>query len=429
MGYSNYSDEKEEKSKLLEDSTFENSGFEFKERVNYIPSHGEHFDPNSEVSKNIRKMNIELNKDNPNFRYDVKVTEEDCYMVQTSSEQTVIETIPVSKNKDASIELIAEVKPHPNADRLDLVKVLGFQCVTQKGLYKGGENIVYIRPDALLPVEKWTEEYRKYSPKRIKPVKLRGEWSEGIIVPFEILPQEIQDELTADGSYIGQDVSELLGVTHYEEPAPQDLQAKGGLPFGIPKTDEERFENWYNKLPFGETVDVQLKIDGQSCSYFYDVETAKFGVVGRTIEYHDIFDNNYTAHIARYDIKNKLIEFCTRENVSLCIRGESYGAGIQSSGVNPHGQGPKGWAMFSVYLIKERRYAEKGDPYYFKTVAEKLGLPIADMIEEDVVLTPDLIEKYSTGITTLNGKPFEGVVVKTKDTSFKIINKHYDSKK
>jgi RNA ligase (TIGR02306 family) len=376
---------------------------------NFIPSHGELFDPNSEVSKKMAEMNAALNEPEP-----------------------VIETAP-SKNKDATLELIGEVKAHPDADRLDLVKILGFQCVTQKGLYKGGELVVYIRPDALLPVEPWTEEYRKYSPKRIKAVKLRGEWSEGIIVPIEILPQEVQAKLSQrfapEGEGIGSDVSDILGVTHYEPPAPQDLKAKGGLPYGIPKTDEERFENWYKRLPFGEKVDIQLKIDGQSCSYYYDIKTEKFGVLGRSLELHEIFENNYTAHIERYDIKNKLTQFCLKENASICVRGESYGGGIQGSGINPHGQGPKGWAMFSVYLMDERRYAEKGDRFYFKNIAAELDLPIADMIEEDVELTQELLEKYSTGITQLNGKAFEGVVVKTKDTSFKIINKHYDSKK
>ncbi len=136
--------------------------------------------------------------------------------------------------KDATIEIISEVKAHPNADRLDLVKILGFQCVTQKGLYQGGEKIVYIRPDAVLPLESWTEEYRKYSPKRIKAVKLRQAWSEGIIVPFNILPIDLSNR------EVGEDVGEVIGVVHYEPPAPQDLQAKGGLPYGIGKTDEER---------------------------------------------------------------------------------------------------------------------------------------------------------------------------------------------
>ena len=104
----------------------------------------------------------------------------------------------------ASIRIIEKVEKHPDADRLELATILGYQCVVQKGLYIGGEKIVYITTDSLLPVEAWTEEYRKYSPKRIKAVKLRGEWSEGIIVPFSILPVDLSDKDE------GTDVSELI---------------------------------------------------------------------------------------------------------------------------------------------------------------------------------------------------------------------------
>jgi len=330
--------------------------------------------------------------------------------------------------KDATIEVIGAILPHPNADRLDLAMILGYQCVVQKGLYKGGETIVYIRPDSLLPIEKWTEDYRKYSPKRIKAVKLRDQWSEGIIVPFEILPDNIREHLPK--FEVGDDVSALIGVTHYEPPAPNDIQAKGGLPFDIPKTDEERWENYSEgKLPYGELCDFFLKFDGQSASYGVILEDMRFIILGRTLELHEIFTNNYTANIERYDLKNKLLKFCQENGVSLCLRGESYGEGIQSFELNPQAKLPKGWALFSVYNIKERKYERKGSDLYFVNVAKKLDLPFVDMVEENVILTKELIEKYSTGITEINGKPFEGVVVQHANGSFKIINKYYDSKK
>lgn len=88
--------------------------------------------------------------------------------------------------KIASIEKLISVEPHPNADRLDIVKVLGYQCVTERGLHNAGDLIVYIQPDSVLPEDaEWAESYRKYSPKRIKAVKLRGEWSEGVIFPMK----------------------------------------------------------------------------------------------------------------------------------------------------------------------------------------------------------------------------------------------------
>lgn len=141
--------------------------------------------------------------------------------------------------KLASIEKIEKVYEHPNADKLELVKVLGFQCVVPIGLYQEGDLIIYIQPDTVLPKnQKWAEEYLKYSPKRVRACKIRQEWSEGIVVPLTKfngdtgIVMEILDE--------GEEVSEMIGVVKYDPPLPKDIQAKGGLPYQISKTDEER---------------------------------------------------------------------------------------------------------------------------------------------------------------------------------------------
>jgi RNA ligase (TIGR02306 family) len=334
--------------------------------------------------------------------------------------------------KDTTIEIVENVTKHPNADKLSICNILGFQCVTKLDQFKNGQMVIYVRPDTVFPMADWATEYRKYSPKRIKAVKLRGEWSEGVIIPFEALPEDcigkLNSLIVSGDQFIGAEVSELIGVTHYEPPAPQDLSAKGGLPLGIPKTDEERFEN-LKYLPYGEVVDVQLKIDGQSCSYYYNYDTKEFGVLGRSLEIKPEAVNRYTENVAQYDIENKLRAYGEAHALSFVIRGESYGAGLQGHEHNPHAKMNRGWAMFSVFLIDENEYAEKGHGYYFKNVAEDMCLPIAPMIEENVVLTPELVKHYSTGITELNGKPFEGVVIKTSKDSFKIINKSYDSNK
>ena len=330
--------------------------------------------------------------------------------------------------KDASIEIVQEVNIHPNADRLDLAKVLGFQCVTQKGLYQGGEKIVYIRPDAVLPQTEWAQSYRVHSPDRIRAVQLRSKWSEGIIVPFNLLPGETCQAI--ESLPVGTDVSALLGITHWEAPAPQDPHAKSSvLPFGIRKTEETRFEEISNELPYGQIVDIQLKIDGTSTTYYYKIDTKEFGVLAREQEMKLEIENKYTDPIKKYDIQNKLTQFCEQNQISLALRGELYGTGILSSKNNPHSKLEKDWAMFAVYLIDSREYANKGHQYYFKTVASLLQLPIASMIEENVILTPEIVNQYSSDLKKLNDQPFEGVVVKHANGSFKIINKDYDSRK
>lgn len=311
--------------------------------------------------------------------------------------------------KIATVERIISVDAHPNADRLDLVKILGYQCVTEKGLHQAGDLIIYIQPDSVLPVDAaWAEGYRKYSPGRIRAVKLRGEFSEGIVVKFEQVSDFFPSIILLEEGY---DVAPALGITHYEPPAPQDLSAKGLLPFGIPKTDETRWENKISHLPFGHPVDVTLKIDGQSWSAYYHIEKDEFGVLGRTMEYKQECSNKYTAHVERYDVKNKLTEYCKTHGVSLAIRGESYGSGIQSFESNPHAKLEPGLALFSVYNITERKYERLGDKHYFRNVAAELDIPHVPIVEENVILTRELVDKYSKELKKIDGKPFEGVVI------------------
>lgn len=89
-----------------------------------------------------------------------------------------------------------------------------------------------------------------------------------------------------------------------------------------------------------------------------------------------------------------------------------------------------GLALFSTWLIDERKYANKGHSYYIHNIAAQLGLPTVPVLEKDVVLTKELIFKYDEGMSKLpDGNPFEGVVVQHAGGSFKVINKSYDALK
>jgi RNA ligase (TIGR02306 family) len=155
--------------------------------------------------------------------------------------------------KLASIELISEVNPHPNADKLDLAKVLGYTCIVEKGKFTSGDAVVFIQPDTVLPNEPWAEMFKKRS-SRVRAMKLRGVWSLGIVMP-------ISTWFSENIPNVGDEVSDLIGVTKYEAPQPQQLDAKGPLPFGLSRTDEERWQNILD-LPFGEVVTITTKVDG-----------------------------------------------------------------------------------------------------------------------------------------------------------------------
>lgn len=236
----------------------------------------------------------------------------------------------------------------------------------------------------------------------------------------------------------GTEVSSILGVTKYEAPPPQSQDAKGNLPLGLVKTDEERYQNFAD-LPFDEEVDITLKIDGQSATYFCkridpnligdDVEwKVQSGICSRSLELKPECHNNYTAIEKKYDILRKLEAYCLEHNVSLALRGEIYGKGIQSFNNNPHSKLPLDFACFSVFNLDTNEYENKGSKHYYLALALALGIPVVDQIGS-FKLGPDVIKHFAEDISELNGKPFEGVVIKHSKGSFKVINLAYDEKK
>ena len=330
--------------------------------------------------------------------------------------------------KLASIESIVSVVKHPNADSLDIVQVLGYKAIVRRDQYKVGDKIVFIQPDTVLPDAPWAAMYKAKS-NRVKAIKLRGSWSMGIV-------ESILNVFTGVVEFMvdGTEVSHLIGVTKYEPPAPADNSAKGLLPFGLPRTDEERYQNLKEEeIPYGELVDVTLKVDGQSltayCKRNEQGINVSTGICGRTLEFKDDASNNYTRAVEKLQLVDKLAAYCIDNNVSLALRGESYGKGIQAFKENPHASLENGLALFSVFDMDRMQYANKGDRFYFVDVCAELGLPTVTILEKDVVLTKELIEKYDTGIDKINGIPFEGVVINHSKGSFKVINKDYDSKK
>lgn len=332
------------------------------------------------------------------------------------------------KNNLATIEKISRVYEHPNADSLEFVEVRNCQVIVPKNVWKEGDKVIFIWPDSILPDKEWALFYKAKS-SRVRAIKLRGSWSFGIV-------EDIEKIVRSADSYseysclrglhdveVGTEISGAIGVTKYEPPPPKDLQAKGNLPFGIPKTDEE---NHYKleSLPLGKECTVTRKIDGSSFSCYYHLDLDQFGVMSRSLELKTECLNAYTEHISRYDIENKLRSYCQKYGVSLCVRGESYGNGRNGHKANVDAKQPSGWMVYSVWDIKNRRYISLEEPHNFVDVANECGFPHVPILETDVIFNQELIDKYADG-----NIGFEGVVVLCNGETFKIINKEYDSKK
>jgi hypothetical protein len=130
----------------------------------------------------------------------------------------------VPEHHKVPVVKIDNIQLHSNADKLDIIKVFDYQAVVPKGQFKTGDLGYYIFPDSVVPQ---TDEFKflwegrgfegevpvKY--RRIKAKKLRGEWSEGLLMP-------VPDNQVYE---VGSDLAEFLGITHYEPPEPTNLAA------------------------------------------------------------------------------------------------------------------------------------------------------------------------------------------------------------
>lgn len=169
--------------------------------------------------------------------------------------------------KLASIELIKEIVPHPNADRLELAKVLGWQCVVEKGKFYLGQAIVFVFTDTILPRTEWSEflvdKDNPEKPIRLRTIKLRGEYSSGLILPIHVLPAASQSW------HEGADVGGELGIKKYEKEIPSQLSGeRAGLFPGhlASRTDEDNGLSNPDLVRhvLNGAIEVTRKLDGSS---------------------------------------------------------------------------------------------------------------------------------------------------------------------
>ena len=355
----------------------------------------------------------------------------------------------------ASIQKVLDIQPIEGKDRIELLSVLGWKVVAEKGEFKPGDMCVYIEPDTLLPEREEFEFLRArcYSKKfggfRIRPMKLGNVYSQGIVFPVSIL-----------GSYRiseGIDVSEQLGIKAYdpeEEPVPRKksrwnwfigLMVRLGFksfnkrmpkhwPSFASKSDETRLGSIPRILEYfkqSPSLYVTEKLDGQSALFFFN--KGEFGVCSRNrqISRQDKSGDYFWKIVQELDLETKLKAL----NRNLGLQGELCGPGIQG---NPLGLEKKQVFFYQVQDFDNNAFL---DYEVFRKLCEDLQLPMVPIIYEGVCQF-DTVEdwtRYAVRNSILNTeKKAEGIVVRsTKEVSldhmptvrqrasFKVINPEY----
>ena len=329
------------------------------------------------------------------------------------------------ERKLASIRKISDIQPIENADMIELAIVDGWKVVVAKNVnHKVGDLVVYCEIDSFLPIKEEFEFLRKGSYKkmvdgtegfRLRTIKLRGQVSQGLILPIHTLP-------LLEMVHEGQDVTEMLGIVKYEPPIPAELagKVKGLFPSFLRKTDEERIqnlsgeiENWKDK-----TFYVTEKLDGSSATFYY--KDGEFGVCSRNLELLETEDNTFWKFARQVDLENKMRDF----DVNISLQGELIGEGIQGNPYKIKGQTVRFFNLFDIDLQEYHNLS------MFEGVCNRFGVEMVPILNKhfDMFDTVEDILEYADGKSVLNPNfDREGVVIRSLDRkiSFKAISNKF----
>lgn len=304
--------------------------------------------------------------------------------------------------KLASIQKIKSIEPIANAEKLELARVLGWMCVVEKGKFKADDWCVFCEIDSFLPIKEEFEFlrkgcYRKFTDgregMRIKTIRLRGQISQGLVLPITILPQpkDYQE---------GEEVTEQLGIVLYQPPIPTYLSGKikGQFPSFMPKTDETRIQVLQDVLTRhkGIICYVTEKVDGTSSTFY--IKDNQFGVCSRNMELCEDENNLHWKMARQLKIEEKLKQL----NMNITLQGELVGPGIQG---NPLKLNELHVFFFNAFDIDKYRYMNFEE--LFKLL-KSFNLEMVPVLEGDFILTDNIDELVKRSI----GK---SIVTKTCD--------------
>ena len=362
-----------------------------------------------------------------------------------------------NQNSVAYVGKIGSVSEIPGADNIELVTVGGWNAITKKGEYKVEDKVVVATTDAVIPqslsdLMGVTNYLRKGQ--RVRTVKLRGVYSECLLIPFKYLAPKSLENNVNDGD----DMMSILGVTKYEPPVKTVQLSVGGRK--IKYHQNPNFKVYY-KFPnqknvpdmFNEEDEVVItrKLHGTNARYgivrkkklsLWDRVKMFFGNEWAAFEYvygsHNVekgsdsqgfYDTDVWKTVANtYDIRGKLWAHVkdTYEPLDLTegvvIYGEIYGAGIQKN--YEYGLTDVKFAGFDVEVDGEYQ------PYINETVHfDCLQLPQVELLYEGN-WNKEEQDKYVFKNNVEGTKvPHEGVVVKSitgdRRKVSKVINPDY----
>jgi RNA ligase (TIGR02306 family) len=350
-----------------------------------------------------------------------------------------------------TIRDVKELLPIHGADRIELARIDGWQCVVKKGDFKVGDPALYLEIDSMVPATDVRFQFLskgKVQPFfRIKTIRLKGAISQGLLMPLSILTD---NEIFRMAS--GENHSDILGVKLYEPPVPMSGKQKGTFPLHlVPKTDQERIQNMPHVVAGKSFLHFEIteKLDGTSCTIWYNKQAGILalqdqdqiqlksnpyvGVASRNWEMQREDDNVYSRMLLKYDLVTKLSQL----DRNIAIQGEIIGPNIQD---NKYQLTEQQFYVFDIYDIDNKVYL----PFYERwELTEQLGLNHVPLMMEEAhehydwhphtnergnELTLENVLALADGKSMINPETMrEGLVFKATDgkSSFKAISNEW----
>lgn len=330
--------------------------------------------------------------------------------------------MPLEERELVTVEVVSDVQPIPGADAIEMVTVRGWRVATRIGEFAVGDPCLYFEIDSLLPVgdprfaflaPRGTKQVDGVSYHRLKTARLRGAYSQGLVMPISAFP----------GIYVTREsLQEAMGVIKYDPPA---VTARSDIVGPFPahlgqKTDSERVQNlasvWHEIVESGPWTPTE-KVDGTSMSVFRDREGV-LRVCGRNYEIAEganLYWNAVTRH--------RLGDFLEPGHGLQC---EIFGEGVQG---NPLGAQGVRVAVFD-FLVE-------GKPQPRDKWPEKLEVRAVPVLDLDFpVSVADAVaqaDRVDSAITP--GRLAEGIVWHQSEgnpvaalgyrTTFKVVSNRY----
>ena len=336
--------------------------------------------------------------------------------------------------KMATIRKIDSIRPIEGADAIECAIVGGWTVVIKKGDFAVGDLAIYCEIDSFIPSTiapyltkpgHYPKVFEGVEGERLRTVKLRGQLSQGLLLP---LLQGVDEIVQSEGA----DVSDALGIVKYEAPIPAQLagEVRGMFPSWIPKTDQERVQNL--SIEFKQWIDegndisweVTEKLDGSSMTVY--IRDGEVGVCSRNLDLKHNIDNSLWRAAYKHELPAKL----TSIGRNIAVQGELVGPGVQT---NLYKINSVDFFVYDIYDIDAGKYFTPAERRAFVEEHNLNHCPVlaynAKLFDTLGINSIDQMLKFAEGKTVLGtgGAEREGVVLKCNERqmSFKAISNKF----